>query len=94
MVSCNLLRLINDLRVKAPLDMNDHNMIEFYIQFERKKSGSKTCILNLIKGNYVDMKAELAVVNWDTRLEGRSTAKQWQTFKGDISEYSDYVYSY
>eukprot|EP00061_Rhincodon_typus_P004624 g23030.t1 len=29
--------LMNDLRVKAPLCSIQHNMIEFYIEFERKK---------------------------------------------------------
>ncbi|XP_067894324.1 LOW QUALITY PROTEIN: uncharacterized protein [Heterodontus francisci] len=33
-------------------------------------------------GSYVDVKAELAEVNWVTRLGDRSVEKKWQTFKG------------
>lgn len=45
-------------------------MITFYIQFEGKKNGTKTSILNINKGNYEGMKAMLAKGKCQIRLRG------------------------
>ncbi|XP_067913020.1 alpha-protein kinase 2 [Heterodontus francisci] len=70
---CNETGLINDLRVKDLLGKSDHNMIEFHIQFEDEKLGSETSALILNKGNYKDMKMELATVDWQCNPEPEVT---------------------
>jgi len=47
-------------------------MIEFTLQFEREKLESDVTVLQLNRGNYKDMREELARVDWKGRLAGKT----------------------
>ena len=69
-----------------PLESSDHNMIEFTLQFEREKLESDVMVLQLNKGNYKDMREELARVDWKGNLAGKTVEQQCQEFLGVIRE--------
>ena len=75
---CNEADLIRELKVKEPLGSSDHNMIEFTLQFERVKLESDVTVFELDKGNYKDMKEELARVDWKGSRAGETLEHQWQ----------------
>ncbi|XP_059819321.1 uncharacterized protein LOC132390792 [Hypanus sabinus] len=74
LVLCNEQDLISDLAVKEPLGGSDHNMISFYLQFEKDKGSSEVSVLQLDRGNYGAMGEELAKVDWmDSLARGSAT---------------------
>uniref|UniRef100_UPI00398F88A5 uncharacterized protein n=1 Tax=Pristiophorus japonicus TaxID=55135 RepID=UPI00398F88A5 len=81
LILCNETGKINDLLVKDPLGMSDHNMVEFVIQSEDEEVVSETSVLCLNKGDYSGMRAELAKIDWKQRLNGGTIEEQWRTFK-------------
>eukprot|EP00061_Rhincodon_typus_P002435 g17564.t1 len=64
-VLCNEKGVIANLAVQDPLGMSDHNMIGFFIKLESEIVDSETSVLNHNKGNYEDMRHELALIDWD-----------------------------
>ena len=82
LVMCNEANLIRELKVKEPLESSDHNMIEFTLQFEGEKLESDVTVLQLNKGNYKDMREELARVDWKGSPAGKTVEQQWQVFLG------------
>ena len=82
LVLCNEKELISDLEVKEPLGGSDHNMISFYLQFERDKGRSEVSVLQLNKGDYGAMREELAKVKWMDVLAEKTMDQQWQIFLG------------
>ena len=56
-------------------------MVEFLVQVEEEKVGSRTRVLCLNRGEYGRMREELANVDWGSALEGRSAEEQWRIFK-------------
>ncbi|XP_078410452.1 uncharacterized protein LOC144687812 [Cetorhinus maximus] len=86
LVMCNEADLIRELKVKEPLGGSDHSMIEFTLQFERKKLESDVMVLQLNKGNYRGMREELARIDWEMSLAGKTVEQQWQEFLGVIWE--------
>eukprot|EP00061_Rhincodon_typus_P013795 g40388.t1 len=85
LVLCNEADLIRELKVKEPLG-TDRNMIEFILQFERKKIESEVMVLQLNKGNYRGMKEELGRTDWERNLAGKTMEQYWQEFLGVIQE--------
>ena len=79
---CNEQNLVSDLEVKEPLGGSDHNMISFYLQFERHKGRSEVSVLQLNKGDYGAMREELAKVDWTDILSEKTVEQQWQVFLG------------
>ncbi|XP_059846738.1 uncharacterized protein LOC132405715 [Hypanus sabinus] len=86
LVMCNEQELISDLEVKEPLGSSDHDMISFYLQFERDKGRSEVSVLQLNKGDYGAMREELAKVKWADALAGNTVDQQWQIFLGIIQK--------
>ncbi|XP_059824367.1 hydroxyacid oxidase 2 isoform X1 [Hypanus sabinus] len=86
LVMCNEQELISDLEVKEPLGSSDHNMISFYLQFERDRGRSEVSVLQLNKGDYGAMREELAKVKWADALAGKTVDQQWQIFLGIIQK--------
>ena len=86
LVMRNEADLIRKLKVKEPLGSNDHNRIEFTLQFEGEKLESDVMVLQLNKGNYKDMREELARVDWKGSRAGKTVEQQWQEFLGVIRE--------
>ncbi|XP_059816060.1 uncharacterized protein LOC132387717 isoform X4 [Hypanus sabinus] len=78
LVLCNEPDLISDLEVKEPLGGSDHNMICFYLQFEKDKGSSEVSVLQLNRGNYEAMREELAKVDWTDIPAEKSVEQQWQ----------------
>ncbi|XP_059806825.1 uncharacterized protein LOC132381440 [Hypanus sabinus] len=89
LVLCNELDLIRDLEVKEPLGDSDHNMICFNLQFEKEKGKSDVSVLQLNKGNYGAMREELAKVQWNNTLAGKTVEQQWQVFLGIVQKVQD-----
>ena len=81
LVLCNEAGRIRDLAVKDPLGESDHCMVEFLVQMEEEKVGSRTRVLCLNRGEYDRMREELANVDWGSALEGESAEEQWRIFK-------------
>eukprot|EP00061_Rhincodon_typus_P014675 g41852.t1 len=71
LVMCNEADLIREFKVTEPLGGSDHNMIEFTLQFEREELESDVMVFQLSKGNYIDMREELARVDWKGTLAGK-----------------------
>ncbi|XP_059823488.1 uncharacterized protein LOC132392907 [Hypanus sabinus] len=82
LVLCNEQDLISDLEVKEPLGGSDHNMISFYLQFEKDKGRSEVSVLQFNRGNFGAMREELAKVNWMDVLAEKTVEQQWQVFLG------------
>eukprot|EP00061_Rhincodon_typus_P004295 g22232.t1 len=81
-VLCNEKEIIADPSVRDPLGMSDHNMIKSCIKMENEVVDSEAKVLNLNKGNYADLRHELAF-----RDSGQMTADgQLQTFKECMGE--------
>ncbi|XP_059802213.1 uncharacterized protein LOC132378916 [Hypanus sabinus] len=89
LVLCNEPDLIRDLEVKEPLGGNDHNKIRFNLQFEKEKGKSDVAVLQLNKGNYGTMREELAKVQWNNTLAGKTVEQQWQVFLGIMQKVQD-----
>ena len=47
---------------------------------------SETRVLNLNKGNYEDMRRDLALIDWGELLKGMTVDRQWQTFQERMGE--------
>uniref|UniRef100_UPI00398E5466 uncharacterized protein isoform X1 n=1 Tax=Pristiophorus japonicus TaxID=55135 RepID=UPI00398E5466 len=85
-VLCNERGLISNLVVRGPLEKSDHNMVEFYIRMENETVNSETMVQNLKKGNFEDMRRELARIDWRMILKGLTVDGQWQTFRDRMDE--------
>ena len=77
-VLCNEKGSVGNLVVGEPLGTSDHNMVEFFVKVD---NDSETRVLNLSKGNYDGMRHELAMMDWETLLKGKTVDRQWQAFK-------------
>ena len=86
LVLCNEPDLIKDLKVREHLGGSDHNMVEFSLQFERRKVESDVKVLQLNKGNYRGMREELTKIDWEQSLVGKTVEQQWQEFLGVIED--------
>ncbi|XP_059816057.1 uncharacterized protein LOC132387717 isoform X1 [Hypanus sabinus] len=78
LVLCHEPDLISDLEVKEPLGGSDHNMICFYLQFEKDKGSSEVSVLQLNSGNYGAMREELAKVHRTDIPAEKTMEQQWQ----------------
>ena len=56
-------------------------MIEFFIKVDSEVVDYETRVLNHNKGNYDGMRHELAMMDWETLLKGRTVDRQRQAFK-------------
>ncbi|XP_072361026.1 uncharacterized protein [Scyliorhinus torazame] len=86
LVLCNEPDLIKDLKVREHFGGSDHNVVEFNLQFERKKVESDVKVLQLNKGNYRGMREELMKIDWEQSLVGKTVEQQWQEFLGVIED--------
>eukprot|EP00061_Rhincodon_typus_P006812 g27836.t1 len=82
LVMCSEADLIRELNGKELLEGSDHNMIEFTLQFKRKKVELDVMVLQLNKGNYRSMREELTRIDWERSLAGKTVEQQWQEFLG------------
>eukprot|EP00061_Rhincodon_typus_P006179 g26539.t1 len=60
-------------------------MIEFTLQFEREKLESDVTVSQLSKGNYKDMREELARVDWKGSLTEKTVQQHWREFLGEVT---------
>ncbi|XP_059836835.1 uncharacterized protein LOC132399922 [Hypanus sabinus] len=88
LVLCNEPDLIRDLEVKKPLGGSDHNIC-LNLQFEKEKGKSDVSILQLNIGNYGAMREELAKVQRNKTLAGKTVEQQWQVFLGIMQKVQD-----
>ena len=75
--------LVQDIEYKSPLGKSDHSVIEFQINCIEEKTREHIPKLMYEKGNYLEMKTELDVLDWDSILSrGNSEIEeQWLKFK-------------
>jgi len=75
--------LVDNLVVREPLGKSDHNMVEFFVKVDGDVVDSETRILNLSQGNYDGLRHELAMMDWETLLKGKTVDRQWQHLKNE-----------
>jgi len=69
LVLCNEVGLINDLIVQDAVGKSDPNMPECQIECEGEELETYTSVLGLNKGNHIDMRTDLTLVDWAGRLQ-------------------------
>lgn len=78
--------VIRDMRILAPLGNSDHCTIVFDYICQQELSSSKTRKFKYDKGNYADMRASMANIDWKQELSTKDTQESWDRVNVIITE--------
>lgn len=86
LVMTNEEGMINDITDGDPIGMSDHVTLSWTLNCYAQVTASKVRKYMYNNGNYIGMRADLAMEDWDCLLENKSTEEQWSVISSRISE--------
>ena len=76
--------LVGEVANGGCLGRSDHEVVEFKIFGDRRKTATKTSTLNMGKADFGLLRELVSQVPWETALEGIGVHQCWSLFKGHL----------
>ncbi|MGZ7263549.1 hypothetical protein ACXWQS_09520, partial [Streptococcus pyogenes] len=77
---------VGDVVIGGRLGHSDHEVVEFKIYGDRRKSATKTSSLDMGKADFRLLRELVSKVPWETALEGLDVHQCWSFFKRCLLE--------
>ena len=74
--------LVDNLEIKEPLGSNDHNQMHFNINIKSDKTKVKQCRRDFRKGNYKEIRKNLALLDWNDKMKNKTATECWNILRG------------
>ena len=81
--------LVGEVANGGCLGRSDHEVVEFKIFGDRRKTATKTSTLNMGKADFGLLRELVSQVPWETALEGIGVHQCWSLFKGHFLRASE-----
>ena len=76
--------LVNDVRVMEGIGKSDHNMIIFNLAVDSRPKNNLIMVPDFNRANFVHIRQELAMIDWNQELAGLDTIEAWKVFKEKV----------
>ena len=73
--------MIEDIKYEAPLGKSDHLVLKFDYMCYKKETQVLTSKFNYNKGNYEQLRQELALYDWQEEFENLNVEEGWECFE-------------
>ncbi len=76
--------LVDNVEIKEPLGSSDHNQMYFNINVKSDKTKVKQCRRDFRKGNYREIRKNLAHIDWDEKMKNKTATECWDILRGEL----------
>ena len=63
---------VDNVEIQEPLGSSDHNQLHFNINIKSDKTKVKQCRRDFRKGNYREIRKNLAHIDWDEKMKNKT----------------------
>ena len=68
---------VDNVEIQEPLGSSDHNQLHFNINIKSDKTKVKQCRRDFRKGNYREIRKNLAHIDWDEKMKNKTATECW-----------------
>ena len=76
--------MIDNVEKEGRIGKSDHEMISFTIKTDNRQTTKQKWYRNYRKANFVEMRSQLASINWNERLCGKNVDETWISIRGEL----------
>ena len=75
---------VDNVEIQEPLGSSDHNQLHFNINIKSDKTKVKQCRRDFRKGNYREIRKNLAHIDWDEKMKNKTATECWDILRGEL----------
>ena len=75
---------VDNVEIQEPLGSSDHNQLHFNINIKSDKTKVKQCRRDFRKGNYREIRKNLAHIDWDEKMKNKTATECWDISRGEL----------
>ena len=75
---------VDNVERQEPLGSSDHNQLHFNINIKSDKTKVKQCRRDFRKGNYREIRKNLAHIDWDEKMKNKTATACWDILRGEL----------
>ena len=75
---------VDNVEIQEPLGSSDHNQLQFNINIKSDKTKVKQCRRDFRKGNYREIRKNLAHIDWDEKMKNKTATECWDILRGEL----------
>ena len=75
---------VDNVEIQEPLGSSDHNQLHFNINIKSDKTKVKQCGRDFRKGNYREIRKNLAHIYWDEKMKNKTATECWDILRGEL----------
>ena len=75
---------VDNVEIQEPLGSSDHNQLHFNINIKSDKTKVKQCRRDFRKGNYREIRTNLAHIDWDEKMKNKTATECWDILRGEL----------
>ena len=75
---------VDNVEIQEPLGSSDHNQMHFNINIKSDKTKVKQCRRDFRKGNYREIRKNLAHIDWDEKMKNTTATECWDILRGEL----------
>ena len=72
---------VDNVEIQEPLGSSDHNQLHFNINIKSDKTRVKQCRRDFRKGNYREIRKNLAHIDWDEKMKNKTATEYWDILR-------------
>ena len=81
--------LVDNVEIKEPLGISDHNQMHFNINVKSDKTKVKQCRRDFRKGNYKEIRKRLILIDGNDKMKNKTAAECWNIVRGELDNAID-----
>ena len=75
---------VDNVEIQEQLGSSDHNQLHFNINIKSDKTKVKQCRRDFRKGNYREIRKNLAHIDWDEKMKNKTATECWDILRGEL----------
>ena len=75
---------VDNVEIQELLGSSDHNQLHFNINIKSDKTKVKQCRRDFRKGNYREIRKNLAHIDWDEKMKNKTATECWDILRGEL----------
>ena len=75
---------VDNVDIQEPLGSSDHNQLHFNINIKSDKTKVTQCRRDFRKGNYREIRKNLAHIDWDEKMKNKTATECWDILRGEL----------
>ena len=75
---------VDNVEIQEPLGSSDHNQLHFNINIKSDKTKVKQCRREFRKGNYREIRKNLAHIDWVEKMKNKTATECWDILRGEL----------